>query len=88
MIGVRANGHSLDDSHLIRQCRKWQVEDGLPTLEAFMFSQGRCSLSFSWLEKICIDVGIEVDIDNAIIELEKSPPLTPELGFMWAVFKR
>lgn len=85
MTEAAANGYSLDDSHLIRQCRDWQVVNGLPTFEAFLFPQGKHTLSFSWLEKICVELGVEPNIDTAISELEKSPPLAPEPGFMWAV---
>ena len=85
MTEAAANGYSLDDSRLIRQCRDWQVVNGLPTFEAFLFPQGKHTLSFSWLEKICVELGVEPDIDTAISELEKSPPLAPEPGFMWAV---
>ena len=85
MNDAAANGYSLSDSRLIRQCRDWQVENGLPTSKAFLFPEGKHTLSFSWLEKICVKLGILPNKDAAIMELEKSPPLTPETGFMWAV---
>ena len=85
MTGATTDVYDLEESHLIRQCRNWQVVNGLPTYKAFLFPDNKNTLSFSCLENICARLGVEPDFDAAIIELEKSPPLTPKRGFMWAV---
>lgn len=78
--------YDLFNSHLIRQCRDWQIDNNLPSSRAFMLRNKREShLSFNWLEKICVDAGIPIDYDEAIKELEKSPPLEPRQGYMWAI---
>lgn len=85
MTDEKINGHRLLDGHLIRQCRNWQAPGGIVSPLAFMFEQGKSTLSFSWLEKICVDAKVSIDYDSAIMELEKSPPLKPVPGFMWAI---
>lgn len=88
MTKTKVNGHNLQNAHLIRFCRTWQTNRaGLPSFSAFMFRQGECSLSFNWLEKACIDAGVCIDFDEAILELEKEPQLEPEDGFIWAMLK-
>ena len=82
---MEASGYDLSNSHLIRHCRAWQIDNNVPTIKAFSLRRNEQYLSFNWLEKICIDAGIAVEHERAIQELEKSPPLEISAGQMWAV---
>ena len=82
---MEANGYDLRNSHLIRHCRAWQIDNNVPTFKAFRLRPKEQYLSFNWLEKICVDAGIEVDHKRAIQELEKAPPLEIGIGQLWAV---
>lgn len=82
---MEANGYDLSSSHLIRHCRAWQIDNNVPTFKAFRLRPNEQYLSFNWLEKICVDAGIEVDHKRAIQELEKAPPLEISAGQLWAV---
>lgn len=82
---MEANGYDLSNSHLIRHCLASQIDNNIPTFEAFRLRPNEQYLSFNWLEKICVDAGIEVDHKRAIQELEKAPPLEISAGQLWAV---
>lgn len=85
MSNTKINGYSLNDARLIRQCREWQVTNGLPSSKAFEFRGNESYLSFNWLEQVCVEANVPIGYDEAILELEKSPPLEPIEGFMWAI---
>ncbi len=85
MVDTEFSGHNLSDARLIRQCREWQTTKGLPSFKAFEFRGNESYLSFNWLEQICIEADVPIGYDEAIIELEKRPPLEPERGYMWAI---
>ena len=82
---MEASGYDLSNSHLIRHCRAWQIDNNIPSFKAFRLRQNEQYLSFNWLEKICVDAGIDVDHKRAIHELEKAPPLEIGAGQLWAV---
>ena len=70
---MEANGYDLSNSHLIRHCRAWQIDNNVPTVKAFRLRRNEQYLSFNWLEKICIDASIAVEHRGPSKSLRRPP---------------